>query len=98
MVKEKLTWDEPVPDKLAQKWFAWLNDLKQLSAFAVSRCVKPAGFGDVVTAQLHHFADASENGYGTVSYLRLTTHEGQVHCAFMLGKSRVAPLKQMAIP
>ncbi|KAI3359305.1 hypothetical protein L3Q82_002621 [Scortum barcoo] len=25
LIKEKLTWDEPVPDKLAQTWFAWLN-------------------------------------------------------------------------
>lgn len=98
LTKEKLTWDEPVPDKLAQKWFAWLNDLNQLSTFTVKRCLKPAGFKDVVTAQLHHFADASESGYGTVSYLRLTNNEGQVHCAFMLGKSRVAPLKQMTIP
>ncbi len=98
LIKEKLTWDEPVPDKLAQKWFAWLSDLKQLSTFTVSRCLKPAGFGDVATAQLHHFADTSESGYGTVSYLRLTNYEGQMHCAFMLGKSRVAPLKQMTIP
>lgn len=98
LIKEKLTWDEPVPDYLARKWFAWLNDLKQLSTFAVNRCLKPVGFGDVATAQLHHFADASEIGYGTVSYLRLTNDEGQVHCAFMLGKSRVAPLKQMTIP
>lgn len=33
-----------------------------------------------------------------LSYLRLTNLEGHVHCAFMLGKSRVAPLKQMTIP
>lgn len=98
LIKEKLTWDEPVPDKLAQKWFAWLNDFKQMSTFTVNRCLKPTGFGDVATAQLHHFADASESGYGTVSYLRLTNHEGRVHCAFMLGKLRVAPLKQMTIP
>ena len=98
LIKEKLTWDEPVQDKLAQKWFVWLSDLNQLSTFAVSRCLKPVEFGGVVTAQLHHFSDASESGYGTASYLRLTNHEGRVHCAFMLGKSRVAPLKQMTIP
>lgn len=98
LAKEKLTWDQPIADKLAQKWYEWLKDLNQLSTFTVSRCLKPAGFGDVVTAQLHHFSDASESGYGTASYLRLTNNKGDVHCAFMLGKSRVAPLKQMTIP
>lgn len=63
LIKEKLTWDEPVPDKLAQKWFEWLNDLNQLSTFAISRCLKPAEFGGVVTAQLYHFADVDMGLY-----------------------------------
>ncbi len=64
----------------------------------MSRCIKPAGSGHVKTFQLHHFADASENGYGTVTYLLLTNDHGQKSCTFMLGKSRVAPLKQVTIP
>ncbi len=44
------------------------------------------------------FADASENGYGTVTYLLLTNDHDQKSCKFMLGKSRVAPLKQVTIP
>lgn len=63
LIKEKLTWDEPVPDKLAQKWFEWLNDLNQLSTFAISRCLKPAELGGVVTAQLYHFADVDMGLY-----------------------------------
>lgn len=76
----------------------WLQELHQLSELSVDRCVRPVDFGLVATAQLHHFADASENGYGTVSYLRLTNKDGRIHCAFMMGKSRVAPLKQTTIP
>lgn len=76
----------------------WLQELHQLSELSVDRCVRPVDFGLVATAQLHHFADASENGYGTVSYLRLTNKDGRVHCAFIMGKSRVAPLKQTTIP
>ena len=49
-------------------------------------------------AQLPHCSDASESGHGTASYIRLTNHEGRVHCAFMLRKSGVSPLKQMTIP
>ena len=55
-------------------------------------------FEEVTSAQLHHFADASEDGYGTVTYLLLHNSHHQVHCAFVMGKSRVAPLKPVTIP
>lgn len=55
-------------------------------------------FGEIKSAQLHHFADANERGYGTVSYLRLENFNGAVHCSFIIGKSRVTPLKQTTIP
>ena len=45
--------------------------MKQLSVFSVERCIKPVGFGKIKHAQLHHFADASEGGYGTVTYIRM---------------------------
>ena len=64
----------------------------------MSRCYKPVEFGEIKSAQLHHFADASERGYGTVSYLRQENFDGAVHCSFVIGKSRVAPLKQTTIP
>ena len=32
----------------------------------------PENFGQVKTAQLHHFGDASEQGYGTANYRRFT--------------------------
>ena len=44
--------------------------------------------------ELHHFVDASEDhGYGTVSYLRFVTKERQIHVTFVMGKSRVRPLR-----
>ena len=43
--------------------------------------------------QLHHFSDASEDGYGAVSYLRIVDDKGVPHSSFVLGKSRVAPLR-----
>ena len=64
----------------------------------MDRCFKPAGFGEIKTATFHHFADASDHGYGSVSYLRLVNQDDQVHCSFVCGKSRVAPLKQMTTP
>lgn len=93
LCKERLLWDEEIPSRLSQYWSTWMNQLPQLSNFHVQRCIKSDGFGSITTAQLHHFCDASENGYGTVSFLKLINSSGQVHCAFMMAKARVAPLK-----
>ena len=48
--------------------------------------------------ELHHFADASIEGYGTASYLRLEDSDEKVHCSLVMGKSRVAPLKTVTVP
>ena len=40
----------------------------------------------------------SVKGYGQCSYLRLIDERQKVHCSFVLGKSRVAPLKPVTIP
>lgn len=85
-------------EEQAKRWKGWLADLQRLSSFCVSRCFKPAGFGAIKTVQLHHFSDASNNGYGIVSYLLLTNENNQKFTSFLIGKSRVAPLKLVTIP
>ncbi|XP_033762629.1 uncharacterized protein LOC117344089 [Pecten maximus] len=98
LCKLQLGWDDQVPNGFQDQWCLWIKDLQKLSDFKVDRCIKPPGFGDIQSAQLHHFADASETGYGTVSYLRMKNAEGKTHCTFVMGKSRVSPLKQTTIP
>ncbi|KAK0140258.1 hypothetical protein N1851_022806 [Merluccius polli] len=95
---DKCGWDEVIPEHLAKPWKQWIAELDQLSRFEVDRCIKPESFGLTRTAELHHFCDASETGYGTASYLRLTNDKADVHVTFVLGKSRVIPLKQITIP
>lgn len=60
--------------------------------------MKPQGFGKIMSVQLHHFSDASQQGYGVVSYLRFLDDKGAIHCTFMMGKARTAPLKTVTIP
>lgn len=93
----KLGWDEKIPERIQRAWFIWLKDLQLLENYKIRRCLKPDGFGEPVSAQLHHFADASNRGYGTVSYLRMS-NKYRVHYAFLIGKARVAPLKPITIP
>lgn len=64
----------------------------------MSRCITSHGFGEISSAQLHHFCDASEVGIGTVSYLRLANCRDEVHVALIMGKAKVAPLMQTTIP
>lgn len=77
-----IDWDDTVPESVFREWLKWLQQLQLFDKFEVSRCVKPPDFGNVTTAQLHHFCDASEHGYGTVTYLLL-----KVHSAFVMGKA-----------
>ena len=42
--------------------------------------------------------DASQEGYGAVTYLRVVNENGDVHCAFLMGKSRQTPQKSITIP
>ena len=95
----QLPWDTDIPTKYMRRWQEWLNDLHQLSSFSLNRCFKPCDFKTPpVDTQLHHFSDASENGYGTASYIRFVNNHGEVHCGLIIGKARVTPLKQISIP
>lgn len=91
-------WDDVMPPDIENQWKRWLADLELLASFRVDRCIKPQDFGAPIHRQLHHFADASKDGYGTVTYIRLQNSKGMAHVAFLLGKARVTPLKSVTIP
>ena len=94
LCKMKSGWDKEIPLEYNVRWQKWLIDLPMLSKLAIDHCFKPANFGTIAYSQLHHFSDASEIGFGSVSYLRLVDINDRVHCAILLGKSQLAPLKK----
>ncbi|XP_074649052.1 uncharacterized protein LOC141904366 [Tubulanus polymorphus] len=98
LCKSGLGWDDKVPANYEREWSNWLQDLPLLEEFSVPRCIRPANFGRATSTQLHHFADASEKGFGAVSYVRLINENGHIHSAFLASRSRLAPLKVMSIP
>lgn len=98
LCREGIGWDNDIPSVYVQRWMHWLDDLHHLESFEVRRCLKPDGFGDVASAQMHHFSDASEQGYGVVSYLLLHNDQQQAYSTLLVSKARVTPLRSITIP
>ena len=94
----QLAQDDPVDKDVKEKWIKWKLSLKKLQEIKLNRCYKPKGFGKVVSCSFHYFSDASENGYGQATYLRLVGTAEKVHCSLLIAKSRVAPMKYTSIP
>ena len=46
------------------------------------------------TTELNFFADSSNQGYGVIVYLRSKLNRGDVKVSSVLGKSRLAPIKE----
>ena len=97
LCKKKLDWNDRIPDEDLRHSQTWLCELPKLEHFHIERCFKPRDFGEVTSCQLHFFSDASQLAYGAVVYLRLVNDRGDVHCSFVMRKSRLSPLKPVTI-
>ncbi|XP_069128774.1 uncharacterized protein [Argopecten irradians] len=98
LCKNGVGWDEEISGEDLKDWNDWLNQLPDLEHVSIDRCYKTGSLGKVTSCQLHGFADASNVGFGMVFYLRFIDSVGQIHCSFVFGKARVAPLKTITIP
>ena len=70
-------WDEPLDEEDQSVWEDWLDDLSKLSEFELPRCFCVDACPETLI-QLHVFADASEKGFGAVSYARCVFPDGRV--------------------
>ncbi|RVE71628.1 hypothetical protein OJAV_G00053730 [Oryzias javanicus] len=98
MCRHGTDWDEPLTDELRPRWERWKRDLINMEKLSIPRTYTPADFGEITKRELHHFSDASTTGYGQCSYLRLINDKQEIHCALVMAKSRVAPIKVTTIP
>ncbi|XP_043245891.1 uncharacterized protein LOC122393710 [Amphibalanus amphitrite] len=88
-------WDAEIPEDSLRKWTAWLADLPRLEDVKVHRWY--GAKENAVIRQLHVFCDASASAFGAVAYMRLVYPDGQIHCALIMSRCRVAPLKKLTI-
>ena len=93
----KMGWDATLPPNLQDEWKLWLDNLAYLPNLRFTRCICPNEFVDGV-AELHHFSDASNSGYGACSYLRIINSVGKISVTLLTSKSRLAPLNHVTIP
>ena len=64
----------------------------------VERCISPACFG-LENCRLAQFCRCITNCiWSSHTYLRLVDVEERRHCAFLIGKSHLAPLRPMTVP
>ena len=91
MCKNDCPWDTLPSSELCLEFQRWCSTLKEMDGVTISRCHKPSN--EVVSVELHHFADASSIGYAACSYVRYVDIYGAISVHLMFGKSRVVPLK-----
>ena len=96
--KKKHKWDQPLEGEILQQWSTWKENLPLLEQARVPRCYFTRTSEQRISLELHHFCDASEIGYGAVSYLRTEYQDGRIECSFVMAKSRNTPIKALAIP
>ena len=96
LTREKIAWDDILPSKEMKMWITWQSSLPLLKEITVTEYLEITD--TAINYELHHFSDASEIGYGSVSYLRVTDNQNNVRCALMMSRSRLAPLKITTIP
>ena len=91
LCRRGLGWDDVIASDYLFHCRTWVHGLRKLSKFSGDRCVKLPDFGGIITSQIYHFCNASQS-------LHLINSDGEIHCSFLIGKSNLAPLKQMTIP
>lgn len=98
MWERGVSWDEPLPTDLTDKWEQWCAELPLLHLVAIPRWYNIELKPDLHTVKLHVYCDASERAYSAVAYLQGQNKQGEIATSFVASKSRVAPLKKMTLP
>ena len=80
--KLKLAWDDTFTGKLLEARVQWEANLSDLGGIRIPRCY--FSLEGLALMELHHFTDASDIGYGTVSYLRKIDEDVQIECCFIM--------------
>ena len=100
MCQKQVGWDDPLPDDQQEDWKNWIKDLELLKHYNIPRCLfdgLPPG-NSPVAVELHSFADASYDGIGQCTYIKLIRKDGTCTINLVMSKSKVPPQRVTTIP
>ena len=98
LYKEKIEWDDRVPNVCVEEWNKWYQDMAgNINDVRIKRCVNASAGASNVQYELVVFTDASVNAYAAVAYLRVVSLQA-VEVNLIFSKIRLCPIKPISIP
>ena len=91
--QSKLSWDEPLPKVITEKWIDILDDLQKLPQLMIPQPYFPSNQSGTQVYNMFSFADASTKAYGAVVYL-----SSNENVCLAMSKTCVATLKATSLP
>ena len=88
-------WDSPIADDVNTELNKWVQEWSYSKQLSVSRWYNQESCDRV---ELHVFGESSEDAFCAVSYVVITKPNGDRLIRFIVGKTRVAPMKHHTIP
>ena len=72
--------------------------MELLQDLSIPRMYVPQSLSVTDDAEIHIYSDASEKAISAVGYLQVEDEDGNIDVGFIMGKSKLAPLKGHTIP
>ena len=91
-------WDKELPKNTIERFLEWSLELPKLAKITIPKSYFSGNFEHL---ELHMFGDSSQEVVSAVAFLRaqVNTSSGpKTELAFLLGKTRVEPMKVMTVP
>lgn len=92
---QSLGWDDIIPREMEVLWQNFIYDIENINKIRIPRVVIAVNSPDKI--QVHAFCDASVRAYGACIYIR-ATNDFDISIRLLCAKSRVAPIKRLALP
>ena len=90
--KTKLSWDDPLPTSIQQKWDKFYSQIHSFNSMFIPRFIHL----NSSKCELHGFCDSSTQAYSAVVYLK--TIDTSVKVSLVAAKTRIAPVRQCTLP
>ena len=97
LCRDKLEWDESLPEELIGEWNKLVSDLGEGGPISIPRSYFHHTNAPATSVTLCGFCDASIHAYAAVVYL-VTKTDVSTSVQFVVSKTRVAPLQTQTIP